>query len=264
MPFQRPILSSTSKKWDSIVWNFPYPPMVKGSVQPEFCRPLLEGVFANARKSLTKSGHIYVKLAAYQGGTSREVAGSNIGWDVESLASRAGLELLEVFPFEMGYVPKRAYEDSSFPCHGAKVHVLRVLRKTKAGQTPSKRNSRSLVASSIVDSQWALNSRLPVRWNTAMERLEPFGSDSPVATSLIEACAAFGEVERTYQINTAAASQYTSLSDPTVQTYGSSTTATHRRHPPLRSRMSVHLDCFRETMQGNGSPAVHGLGRRLL
>ncbi len=46
--------------------------------------------------------------------------------------------------------------------------------------------------------------------------------------------------------------------------YGAMAAASDRRDPPLRSRLSVHVSCFRQALPGSGRPSIDGLSRRCL
>ena len=129
-------------------------------------------------------------LAEAQGGTSREASGSSVAWDVENLASEAGLEVVEVLPFNVndfeGYQPKRAYSDSTFPYKNARVHILCRCRVTIPGEAPSERSLPSRVASYLIDKvAWGrLPSHIHVSVDEVIEALTPYVNTSAVALKL--------------------------------------------------------------------------------
>ena len=84
-------------RFDTVVWNFPYP-VGKQTVIPSgvLREDLLVPFFATVGNVLESEGSVWLTLAKAQGGSTREVAGHQRRVDVESVASEHGFELLEV------------------------------------------------------------------------------------------------------------------------------------------------------------------------
>lgn len=189
----------TGRIWDSIVWNFPYPVDQIIATSTE-ARLLLTGFFYNLNASLKQEGRAYVTLAQKQGGTTREAAGSIVAWDVERLADDAGLQVIEVLPFNIndfdGYKPRRAYSDESFPFENARIHILRRRESSFPGDVPSERSPHSRLASFIIDRvAWGpLPTHIHVSADESIESLAPFSSSSIVARRLWECAVTYKQV----------------------------------------------------------------------
>jgi hypothetical protein len=105
--------------WDSIVWNFPYPPNTYRSNHQEGSA-LLAGFFRNLRPILKPDGAIFVTLWNKQG--------ENNAWDLEGTAWDSNLAVTRVLPFcasyITGYVPKRAYIDKKIPINDCNTYHI--------------------------------------------------------------------------------------------------------------------------------------------
>jgi hypothetical protein len=184
------------EKYDSIVWNFPYP-HEKGAWTGNAGGKVVFDFLASARECLRPSGRIFLALASQQGGTSREASSPRLGWDMEEQAHKAGLELVEVLPLDLvrGYEPKRAFADATFPSKNARVHIFKVKEVSFPGEGPSPRLPESIVASLAVDTAFG---RLEHKHHfkepsAAMKRLEPDCSRSKIARHLFQAAQIFEE-----------------------------------------------------------------------
>lgn len=126
------------KRFDTIVWNFPYPPAI-GTSDSTAGAALMRDFFASVGEVVKDRGEVRIVLATKQGGSSREAAATRRAWDIDAIAADAGFELIEVFPFEPtlydGYTPKREYKDDSFPYQNARVHVFRYPQGARSPQS---------------------------------------------------------------------------------------------------------------------------------
>mmetsp|Transcript_11075 Transcript_11075/g.21915 ORF Transcript_11075/g.21915 Transcript_11075/m.21915 type:complete len:257 (+) Transcript_11075:152-922(+) len=111
-----------NRVWDSIVWNFPYPPISPNSGNHREMRVLLDGFFQNAVPSLKLDGTIYITLGIQQ--AKKEM------WQLEEVAQRHGLDVYSVVSFEAsnihGYEPKRSYNDQKIPNFKSCTYELRM------------------------------------------------------------------------------------------------------------------------------------------
>lgn len=85
-------------RWDSIVWNFPYPAGAgsAGTHSAAVCSQLLSDFFASAKACLKPAGRVYVTTLNRQKAVGLPVTPD---WNIEIMASEAGLELEDVSPF---------------------------------------------------------------------------------------------------------------------------------------------------------------------
>jgi len=186
-------------QWDSIVWNFPYPVNGTGTIPAKICRELVSSFLDGMDKHLKPEGRLYLTLAPRQGGTTREAAGSILQWDVETAASEARMEVIDVVPFHHdefpGYEPRRAYADKSFPYEGAKTHILGWKKEPKIGETPSERTIFSRMSSMLIDQNWGPSSAAIVK-NDIGKQLEPYAHTSQTASTLLDAAKSFEGAKR--------------------------------------------------------------------
>ena len=120
--------------WDAILWNFPYPTGIgkAGTHASHVCQKLLADFFASALPTLRRdTGRIYITTLLRQQPPSHLVTADSDAtpnWSLPEVASDAGLQLLEVHPFDAaqypGYTPKRSFEDSTFPHQHALTFVF--------------------------------------------------------------------------------------------------------------------------------------------
>eukprot|EP00536_Pseudo-nitzschia_multiseries_P017455 jgi/Psemu1/50903/gm1.50903_g len=98
----------SKQAWDSIVWNFPYPPNSRRAEHRE-ASALLTSFFQNARRSLKRDGTVYLAMSNRQEGM----------WGLGEVANACGFVLDGAKPFRAsdidGYVPKRSYVDEEIP-----------------------------------------------------------------------------------------------------------------------------------------------------
>ena len=193
--------STGLSEFHTVVWNFPYPPSVRGASSLEGAS-LIHGFFSSIRTVMQQIGRpskgtfqIWITLARGQGGSSKEIEGRKKNWDLECVALPHGFSLKDVVPFDTaryeGYEPRREYEDSSFPYQDARIYVFEPV-ETPSGydtkQGPSKHSMSYL--SNLIHEQW-LNKKqqlhlrpLPRAFNKADLVAHP---ESLVARALLEA-----------------------------------------------------------------------------
>ena len=185
--------------WDSIVWNFPYP--AQNVASPKQGSMLLADFLSQVSARLdSPNGRVYVTLASAQGGTTREAAAYDRAWDIDKLSSEAGLELIEVLPFDPsdfpGYEPRRAYRDGSFPFEGARTHILRVSRESAVGEAPSERSVMSRLSSFFIDKlAWGGRGHRHTVVSKTIESLDADVYRSATARSLRDAAFEFQRVD---------------------------------------------------------------------
>lgn len=97
-----------------------------------------------------------MSLANHQGGTTCEASAPRCGWYMEEQARKAGLELIEVLPFDLEgsqYDPKRSFLDATFPCADPRVHILKIkIEGEPTGEAASLRTVLFNMASFALDS----------------------------------------------------------------------------------------------------------------
>lgn len=182
------------QEFDSIVWNFPYPqersPMHPGSS----CAQLMSECLVEMVKYLKPNGRMYITLAKNQSGSSYEAASPTLAWDIETVASEAGADIVDVVPFEQavyeGYEPRRAYADEPFPSSNAKTVILRLKQDLEPGDQPSSRTTFSRCSSWLLDSPWTSAEAVIDRENV-IQQLATAAQTSKTAQSLLDAAEAF-------------------------------------------------------------------------
>ena len=143
------------RRWDSIVWNFPYPAGAgsAGTHSAAVCSQLLSDFFASAKTCLKPAGRVYVTTLNRQQAVGLPITPD---WNIETMALEAGLELEDVLPFNRkeypGYLPKRSFEDTSFPHEHAKTRVFCHGRQD-AGESSPTLESRAEVSRSAILAQ---------------------------------------------------------------------------------------------------------------
>lgn len=131
---------SPSFVFDTIVWNFPYPPGII-VVASTAGASLISGFLACARNVLAPGGQIRLLMAKEQGGSSRDYSGTRSNWDIEALAREHRFVVSEVLPFNFslypGYKPRREINGESFPYQDARVYILTELAEDAQPDEPN-------------------------------------------------------------------------------------------------------------------------------
>jgi ribosomal protein L40E len=213
---------SIKTPFDLVVWNFPYP------VASERCQASEGAVLLNRFLSsvsedavLTKCGKVYITLASQQGGTTREAKRFKHSWRIEDVAVKNGFDLFEVIPFDateyVGYTPRRAFLDESFPHDDARMHILQRSNAQRKLTTATdntwydmlsskERHIAGRLASTIHSAPFRSSALTPQTGRRVVRNcLVSFAEKSETARSLLVAERAFDEVYRLL-------SNYTSLS----------------------------------------------------
>ncbi|KAJ1451334.1 hypothetical protein M885DRAFT_499627 [Pelagophyceae sp. CCMP2097] len=181
--------------WDSVVWNFPYPPSMSTASGEQGAR-LLGHFLGGVGAFLEPGGRVYVTLATKQGGTTREAVGNVRNWDVDALAAATGFEVVEVLPFDAhsyaGYEPRREYTDSSFPFERARTHILQRRASAAVGAAPSERSVEARLASFLIDKEFFGTPEFRfVPLSVALDMLSSSSATSPTARQLLRAAVIF-------------------------------------------------------------------------
>ncbi|KAJ4952337.1 hypothetical protein NE237_029169 [Protea cynaroides] len=115
--------SLKGRRFDRIVFNFPYAGFLKNdSRKPQTSghQKLITGFFENAKKMLSEEGEIHV---------SHHTALFHSKWDIKSLASLSGLNVLKAVEFNLndypGYNTKCGFGgDENFACKPSKTYMF--------------------------------------------------------------------------------------------------------------------------------------------
>ncbi|KAG8195483.1 hypothetical protein JTE90_010787 [Oedothorax gibbosus] len=138
-----PVLSQV--KFRKIIFNFPHVPKKMNIGQN---RKLVELFLKSAEQILDSNGRIHVSLCKGQGGTDAEVEVRewHNSWQIVELASRAGLMLCDIWPFDVDSFEK--YEctgfrgqSKSFNMEAAVTHVFCRQRLVSSGKFVSQKFS---------------------------------------------------------------------------------------------------------------------------
>jgi hypothetical protein len=120
-------------RWDTIIWNFPYPIATSRHGRP--CsgfhasqgNTLLRGFFASLH---SQAAFVSPRVELHLTLSKSQIAGSNC-WGVEQLADEFGFDLIQQVPFSVlasaypEYSPRREHADESFPLDGAQMLIFR-------------------------------------------------------------------------------------------------------------------------------------------
>ena len=117
-------------RWDTIIWNFPYPIAIDcygnpcGRFGASQGSALMRGFFASLH---SQAAFVSPRVELHLTLSKSHIA----GWGVDKLADEFGFDLIQQVPFSVlaraypEYSPRREHEDGSFPLKGAQMLIFR-------------------------------------------------------------------------------------------------------------------------------------------